>query len=102
MTLRESFFGSPEVFEARIRSLGIKGTFEKQPNGVWHFRTIAKAGIHWSSTRGTIWCDGKAPAKRIFEQKLEEAFGDQVTLEDPVPPATVVERQGPVQLEFSF
>ena len=75
MTLRTTFFGSPEDFEAQIRSLGIQGKLEEQPYGVFYFRTARKGGVHWSSTRGTLWCDGKMAAQ--LASVLDEAFEDE-------------------------
>src|SRR5262249_19246291 len=94
MTLKSKFFGSPNEFERRIRSLGLKGRFDEEPNGVWHFRTTEDAGVHWSSTKGTIWCDGKIHARRVLEQRLEGAFRDELGDDGPSRTTPVNQAEG--------
>ena len=44
-------------------------------NGNWQLKGIDGANINWSSTKGTIWCDGKPAAKALVEGKIGKALG---------------------------
>jgi hypothetical protein len=56
----------------------IYGHWEEKPNGIWRYRSEDGAGLNWSSTRGTVWFDGKESAKAI----LQRQFRAVVTLRD--------------------
>ena len=66
------FRGSLTELQDLILLTGDYGEWEEQPNGVWHYRSEDGGGLNWSSTRGTLWCDGP-PEPRTRLQRLIEA-----------------------------
>ena len=55
--------------EDRLLIAGIDGEWVEGGSGVWQLRCPDGANLNWSSTRGTIWCQGKQPAKSALEAK---------------------------------
>jgi predicted nucleotide-binding protein len=64
------FHGSLDKFKDALLPLDLGGDWEEQANGVWKFRCRDRAGILWSSTKGTVWFDGPAASKAGLEAKV--------------------------------
>src|SRR5215467_5641239 len=69
-----SFSGSFAELKDRLLLAGIDGEWIEGANGVWQLRCPEDANLNWSSTRGTIWCQGKEPAKSALETKVAETL----------------------------
>jgi len=65
-----SFSGSLDELKDRLLIAGIDGEWAEGGSGVWQLRCPDGANLNWSSTRGTIWCQGKQPAKSALEAKI--------------------------------
>ena len=57
------FDGTLTELQDLILLTGIYGEWEEKPNGVWRFVTEDRAGLNWSSTKGTLWFDGPVPVR---------------------------------------
>ena len=69
------FTGKIEELRDRLLTAGCDGEWFEQANGVWQFKSTTGANVNWSSTKGTLWCDGSKEAKQTFERRLEEILG---------------------------
>jgi predicted nucleotide-binding protein len=72
----EKFYGSLQDLKDKLLPLDLDGEWQEHPNGVWKFRRKDKAGILWSSSKGTIWFDGPDPQKTAFEKSALAALRD--------------------------
>jgi predicted nucleotide-binding protein len=73
------FHGTLAELQAKLEPLALQGEWEEQPNQVYKFRLRSRAGLLWSSTKGTIWFDGPEPQKgNLTHQVLEALTGDVV------------------------
>ncbi len=57
------FGGALTELQDLVLLTGIYGEWEEKPNGVWRFVTDERAGLNWSSTKGTLWFDGPVLAR---------------------------------------
>lgn len=69
-----SFSGLFDDLKDRILVAGIDGDWIDRGNGVWQLKSPDGANMSWSSTKGTIWCDGKQPGKSALEAKIAAAL----------------------------
>lgn len=69
-----SFSGPFEDLKDRLLIAGIDGEWIDRGNGVWQLKGPDGANMSWSSTKGTIWCDGRATAKSVLETKVAAAL----------------------------
>jgi hypothetical protein len=46
---------------------GDDGEWQEKPNGIWRYRSADGGGLNWSSTRGTVWCDGPPKPRARLE-----------------------------------
>jgi predicted nucleotide-binding protein len=69
-----TFSGSFDDLKDRLLVAGIDGEWIERGNGVWQLKGSDGANLNYSSTKGTIWCDGKAAAKATLEVKVAEAL----------------------------
>jgi len=66
------FHGSISELKDLILPTDDYGEWEEKPNGIWRYRSEDGGGLNWSSTRGTVWFDGRpAPCARL--QRTVEA-----------------------------
>ena len=72
------FHGTLQELKERLAPLALEGEWEEQPNGVWKFKSKDRAGLLWSQTKGTVWCDGPAPQKDLLYGKIEAALADGI------------------------
>jgi hypothetical protein len=66
-----TFEGTLEALQQRLLPLRLDGRWEMRPNGVWMLRCRDGANLHWSSTKGTLWCDGKEEARETLRRAVE-------------------------------
>jgi hypothetical protein len=62
------FTGTLKALKSLLAGNGVYGSWEDEPNGVHMMRCPSGGIMHWSKTRGTLWCQGRnGPrlAKRI-------------------------------------
>ncbi len=71
------FNGSLDGLKDKLLLAGIEGEWQEMANGNWQLKGVEGANINWSSTKGTIWCDGKAAPKAAIEEKIGKALGTQ-------------------------
>lgn len=64
------FHGTLDQLKEQLAPLELDGEWEEQANGVWKFKCRDRAGLLWSSTKGTIWCDGPSSAKSSLEARV--------------------------------
>jgi predicted nucleotide-binding protein len=69
-----TFNGSHEQLKDRLLLAGIDGEWFERGNGVWQLKGPDGANCNWSSTKGTIWCDGKPAAKAALEGQIAAAL----------------------------
>jgi hypothetical protein len=70
-----NFDGSRAELIEKLAPLILDGEWLEEPNSVWRFKCKDGAGFHWSSTRGTLWCDGPSPQKEALEHMIRKALG---------------------------
>jgi predicted nucleotide-binding protein len=58
-----SFTGTIDDLKAAVEAMGLDGSWEDKPNACYKFTGRDRAGLNWSSTKGTIWFDGPPAAK---------------------------------------
>ncbi len=75
------FHGDLNELKDRLLPLDLDGEWEEQPNKVWKLRCKDRAGLLWSSTKGTVWFDGPAPERAALEGKVKSAFDGEVVIE---------------------
>src|SRR6185312_2257997 len=69
-----TFSGPFDNLKDRLLLADIEGEWIDRGNGVWQLKCPDGANMNWSSTKGTIWCDGKAVAKSALETKVAVAL----------------------------
>jgi predicted nucleotide-binding protein len=69
-----TFHGSVEQLKDQLLLAGLDGEWLERGNGVWQLKGADGANCDWSSTKGTIWCDGKAASKAAFEGQIAVAL----------------------------
>jgi predicted nucleotide-binding protein len=69
-----SFSGLLDELKDRLLVAGIDGDWVERGQGVWQLRCPDGANLNWSSTKGTIWCDGKESAKSALEAKVADTL----------------------------
>jgi hypothetical protein len=67
MKLRVKFEGELESLKARLEDEGLAGEWREEENGVHMAKFADGTGLHWSSSKGTLWCDGPKPAAKVLE-----------------------------------
>ena len=71
-----SFHGELQQLKDRLLPLDLDGEWQEQANSVWKSRCKDRAGLLWSSTRGTIWFDGPPGPKGTLETKVAAVLAD--------------------------
>ena len=70
------FHGTLDELKEKLLPLDLDGDWSEQTNGVWKFKCRDRAGLLWSSTKGTVWFDGPAPAKAGLEAQVAASLED--------------------------
>lgn len=70
-----SFNGSLDDLKTGVAATGAEGIWEEKPNKCWKFTGKDRAGLNWSSTKGTIWFDGPDGPKRSLEAAVDAVMG---------------------------
>jgi hypothetical protein len=70
------FPGTLDDLRAAVASLHLRGSWAELTNGVWKFTRDDRAGLLWSSTQGTLWFDGPAPACQRLSQLVAAALSE--------------------------
>lgn len=73
-----AFHGNIDQIKALVETAGIEGTWAEKANSVWKFTAKDRAGLNWSSTKGTVWFDGPAQAKAALENIINPLLGSAV------------------------
>lgn len=73
------FHGTLEQLKDKLLPLDLDGDWEALENGVHKFRCRDRAGVMWSSTKGTIWFDGPPTTKVALESRVSAALNGGVT-----------------------
>src|ERR1700691_3357649 len=69
-----TFNGPHEKLKDKLLLAGIDGEWFERDNGVWQLKGADGANCNWSSTKGTIWCDGKPAIKAALEARIAAAL----------------------------
>src|SRR4051812_40844372 len=69
-----NFQGSLGTFQDLVLLTGIYGEWKEEPNGVWRYLCEDRAGLNWSSTRGTVWFDGPLKPRARLERTIAAAL----------------------------
>lgn len=72
------FTGTHPELKKLLAKHGICGTWYPEPNGVHMMRYRSGANLHWASTKGTVWIDGKRSAAARLEWRVGDALGQPV------------------------
>jgi len=70
MPLKITYAGTLDSLKAELQHNDITGTWTEEPNGVHRLRLRNGAALHWSSTKGTLWCDGPTTERRALEGQV--------------------------------
>jgi predicted nucleotide-binding protein len=70
-----TFKGSREALADRLSSAGLNPDWVERENGVWQAVFAEGDSLNWSSTKGTIWCQGKQELKQARERQVAEILG---------------------------
>lgn len=68
------FHGTFDELKVKLAPLNLDGEWREMANGISKFCLRDKSGLNWSSTKGTIWCDGPPAVKAALEARIDEAF----------------------------
>ena len=60
--MRLKFQGTFEQLHDAIASIGVEGKWQPEPNGVFMFRCVNGANLHWATGTKTVWFDGPPAA----------------------------------------
>ena len=71
---RLRFGGSLVALQNLVLLTGAFGDWEEKPNGIWRYRSEDRAGLNWSSTRGTVWFDGPEQARERLKHTIEPSL----------------------------
>ena len=74
MTLKIKYAGTIDSLRAELKRNEIIGTWAEEPNGVYRLRMLNGAALHWSSTKGTLWCDGPSAERAALEGRVAFAL----------------------------
>jgi hypothetical protein len=74
-----TFHGSVGAFQDLVLLTGVYGEWQENPNGVWRYLCEDRAGLNWSSTRGTVWCDGPPKPRARLERTMAAALRQKAT-----------------------
>ncbi|MBZ9755069.1 nucleotide-binding protein [Mesorhizobium sp. ESP6-5] len=77
-----TFNGSIAELVAAVESAGAEGNWEEKPNQCWKFTGRDRAGLNWSSTKGTMWFDGPNDPKTALMGTIEAVLGSGVVKPD--------------------
>ncbi|MFZ5675978.1 MAG: TIR domain-containing protein [Pseudomonadota bacterium] len=70
------FKGTLEDLKDRLLVAGCDGEWVERGNGVHQLRGADGANLNWSSTKGTLWCDGDRATKGALEERVAKAIGE--------------------------
>jgi hypothetical protein len=73
-----AFYGSLNDLNDRLLPLELEGEWSKESKKVWRFICVDRTSMHWASTTGRIWFDGKEPARSALEERVCRHLGSQV------------------------
>lgn len=76
MSTQLRFFGSLDQLKDALLPLDLEGEWLEQQNGVWKLKCEDRSGLLWSSTRGTIWFEGRPAAKEALAGRVTALFDD--------------------------
>jgi predicted nucleotide-binding protein len=77
--------GTLDELQSAVASAGYAGEWQSKPNDCWRFVSKDRAGLNWSSTKGTIWFDGPSDARVKMQAAVEMAFTTVTGVPTPVP-----------------
>lgn len=66
-----TFTGTIDDLKSGVEAAGMEGAWEEQPNKCWRFAAKDRAGLNWSSTKGTVWYDGPDVPKKNLEAAVD-------------------------------
>jgi predicted nucleotide-binding protein len=70
------FHGSLDQLKQIIANAGYEGEWQEKPNSCWRFASRDKAGLNWSSSKGTLWFDGPEAVKTRLHSAIVSEIGD--------------------------
>jgi hypothetical protein len=73
------FLGSPGALQDFVLLTGVYGEWQEGANGVWRYVCEDRAGLNWSSTKGTIWFDGPEQPRVRLKRIIEAALRNRIT-----------------------
>ncbi len=68
------FQGSLGQLQDLVLLTGIYGEWKEGGNGVWRYVCEDRAGLNWSSTKGTLWFDGPPKPQARLQRTIEAAL----------------------------
>ena len=60
--MRLEYHGTLEQLHDAIAGMGVEGKWQPEPNGVFMFRCVNGANLHWAKGTKRIWFDGPPAA----------------------------------------
>jgi len=85
-----AFHDGLDELKAQVAALGLEGEWSERPNSCWRFVAKDKAGLNYSTTKGTLWFDGPSEAKNKLEEIVTTSIGS------PAPKPAAVENSGTI------
>jgi hypothetical protein len=73
------FLGSLGALQDLVLLTGVYGEWKEGANGIWRYGCDDRAGLNWSSTRGTLWTDGPPQPRARLQRIIEAALRKQTT-----------------------
>ncbi len=71
------FLGSLGALQDLVLLTGVYGEWKEGANGVWRYLCEDGSGLNWSSTKGTLWCDGREQSRARLQRIIEAALRKQ-------------------------
>src|SRR3712207_9245056 len=71
------FCGSLDALQDLVLLTGVYGEWREGANGVWRYVCDGRAGLNWSSTKGTVWFDGPEQPRARLQWIVAAALREQ-------------------------
>lgn len=72
------YHGPYAELQGVLREAGVRGVWYPEPGGRHMLRHHSGANLHFASTNGTIWIDGKRNAAVRLEWQVGDALGQPI------------------------
>lgn len=72
--MKMKFHGRRRQLAAKLATHGVRGRWQKEPNGVRMMRCDDGANLHWAKGSGSIWLDGKREPREHLARQVAAAL----------------------------